>query len=221
MPISAVAYTSKEAFDDLANVLKARFADRKIKPYTLSLPQKQATGDVRFRATELIPGVLIPLLSDMVEKKATSLASSADREVRQVAYEDLLRDADRSRTKLTVQYVSPIIVPVVGERSPFPVVPTVIAGYGKIWDAFSDIGLPRPAVDIARSIRVADFKISCAVTSFGTGCQGWVTLEMARGRTEEEIGIMNALIDFAFYCGTGLHTEDGLGQTRRTAPRQP
>ena len=55
---------------------------------------------------------------------------------------------------------------------------------------------------------------------FGTGGQGWVTLEMEKGRTEEEIGLLNALIDFAFYCGTGVHTEAGLGQTRRIAPRR-
>jgi hypothetical protein len=221
MPLSVVAYTSHESFAGLAAQLKKRFEDRKIKPYTLSFPHKQATGDVRFRATELAPGALMPLLADMVEKKAATLASPADREIRRAAYGEILRDADRSRRTLTVQYATPVMVPVMGNLLPFPIVPAVFAGYGEAWDAFSDVVLPRPAVEAAAFVRVADFKISCAATPFGTGGQGWVTLEMEKGRTEEEIGLLNALVDFAFYCGTGVHTEEGLGQTRKIDPRRP
>ncbi len=64
-------------------------------------------------------------------------------------------------------------------------------------------------------VHVADFKLSCVATPFGPGSQGWVKLEMEKGRTEEEIALFNGLIDFAFYCGTGAHTDEGLGQTRR------
>ena len=90
MPLSVVAYTSDESYAGLAARLKERFEDRKIKPYTLSFPHKQPTGDVRFRATELAPGALMPLLADIVEKKAGTLASPADGEVRRAAYGEIL-----------------------------------------------------------------------------------------------------------------------------------
>jgi hypothetical protein len=218
MPLSVVAYASDGSYADLLAQLRERFGDRKIKPYTLSFPHKQATGDVRFRATELLSGALMPLLTHMVEKKTAVLASAADREVRRADYGEILLDADRSRRTITVQYATPVMVQAMGGTLPFPVVPYVFAGYGEVWDAFSDVRLPRPAVEAATFVRVADFKISRATTPFGTGGQGWVTLEMEKGRTEEEIGLLNALVDFAFYCGTGLHTEEGLGQTRKIGP---
>ena len=221
MPLSVVAYASDESYADLVARLRERFRDREIRPYTFSFPHKQATGDVRFRATELLSGTLMPLLTDMVEKKTAVLASAADREVRRADYGEILLDADRSRRTITVQYATPVMVQAMGGTLPFPVVPYVFAGYGEVWDAFSDVRLPRPAVEAATFVRVADFKISCAATPFGTGGQGWVTLEMEKGRTEEEIGLLNALVDFAFYCGTGVHTEEGLGQTRKIGPRRP
>ena len=72
MPFSAVAYTSEEHFTGLAALLRERFEDREIKPYTLSFAQRQAAGSVRFRATEFAPGVLMPLLADMAEKRPWS-----------------------------------------------------------------------------------------------------------------------------------------------------
>jgi hypothetical protein len=44
---------------------------------------------------------------------------------------------------------------------------------------------------------------------------------MERGRTEQEIALFNTLVDFAFYCGTGAHTDEGLGQTRRMERPSP
>ena len=221
MPLSAIAYTSDEHFTGLAALLRERFEDREIKPYTLSFAQRQAAGSVRFRATELAPGVLMPLLADMAGKKSLVLASSADREVKRASYSEILTDADRSRRVITVQYATPVIVQVMGARLPFPVIPAVFERYGQVWSNFSEVDLPAPASDAAALVRVSDFRVSCAATPYGAGAQGWVTLEIEKGRTEREIGLLNALIDFAFYCGTGLHTEAGLGQTRRISARHP
>ena len=63
---------------------------------------------------------------------------------------------------------------------------------------------------------MTDFKISCAAAGpivrgrYGRA-EGWVTLEMERGRTEQEIALFNTLVDFAFYCGTGARTDEGAG----------
>jgi CRISPR/Cas system endoribonuclease Cas6 (RAMP superfamily) len=93
--------------------------------------------------------------------------------------------------------------------------PLVFARYREVWSAFSTVRLPAGTEQVLQHVRVTDFKISCAASPFGPGAKGWVTVEMEKGRTEQEIALFNGLIDFAFYCGTGLHTEEGLGQTRR------
>ena len=97
---------------------------------------------------------------------------------------------------------------------PFPVHPIVFERYAEVWNAFSEVKM-RAAAEWLPYVHVTDFKISCLASPYGVGAQGWVALEMEKGRSEDEIGLFNTLVDFAFYCGTGLHTEEGLGQTRR------
>jgi len=221
MPLSAVVYTSNESFAFLKLLMRKKFEGLPIKPYTLSFAHKQEAGVVRVRATELAPDTLTPLLADMAAKGEAVLASAADRDVRRAAYGDLIGEADPSRRIVNVQYASPTIVALAGEGTPFPVVSAVFGRYREVWNAFSDVELPEADVEALRHVRVADFKISCDVTPFGTGAEGWVTLEMERGRTEREIALFNGLIDFAFYCGTGSFTEEGLGQTRKVPLSRP
>ncbi len=210
----------------MRDAVRRRAEGRGIKPYTFSFAHKLETGAVRVRATELAKGVLMPVVREMVEKGEATLASRPDREVREAAFDELIEDGDRTRRVATVRFTSPTIVEVQGRYVPFPVIHAIFAGYREIWSAFSPIPLP-PAAEALEHVAVTDFKISCATpgligpgaASFGVGAEGWVTLEMERGRTEQEIAFFNTLIDFAFYCGTGAHTDEGLGQTRRWEKR--
>ncbi len=219
MPLSAVIYTSSEAFFSLRDAVRNRCRDRAIKPYTFSFAHKLKTGGIRVRATELSQGALMPMVREMARAGEATLASGADDEVREADYEKLLADADRARRVAALRFASPTIVEVRGERVPFPVTGAIFARYREIWDAFSPQRLP-PTEEVVRRLRVTDFKISCAAASTEAGAEGWVCLEMEKGRTEQEIGLFNALVDFAFYCGTGLHTDEGLGQTRRMESRR-
>ena len=47
------------------------------------------------------------------------------------------------------------------------------------------------------------------------GFEGRVSLELDKGLSEETIRLFNLLVDYASYCGTGLYTNEGLGQTGR------
>ena len=60
MPLSAVIYTSSEAFFSLRDAVRNRCRDRAIKPYTFSFAHKLKTGGIRVRATELSQGALMP-----------------------------------------------------------------------------------------------------------------------------------------------------------------
>jgi hypothetical protein len=262
MPLSAAIYTSNEALSSVRDAVRKRSEGFAVKPYTFSFAHKMETGAVRVRATELAEGVLMPVVREMVKKGEATLASCADREVREAAYEELREDGDRTRRVATIRFTSPTIVEVQGEYVPFPVIHAMFAGYREIWSAFSPVPL-HEAPEAMEHLHVTDFKISCAAagpigagtseeptdegrgttvpsglgrwterlldpreavvhrpsTSFRVGAEGWVTLEMERGRTEQEIAFFNTLIDFAFYCGTGAHTDEGLGQTKRGEKR--
>jgi hypothetical protein len=233
MPLSAVIYTSNEVFSSVRDAVRKSAEGLAIKPYTFSFAHKLESGAIRVRATELVQGVLMPVVREMVRKGEATLASSADREVREAAYEELIEDGDRTRRVATIRFASPTIIEVQGEGVPFPVIHAIFARYREIWSAFSSVPL-NPATEAMEHVHVTDFKISCAAAgpigagvegrgtaSFGVGAEGWVTLEMERGRTEQEIALFNTLVDFAFYCGTGAHTDEGLGQTRRMERPSP
>ncbi len=223
MPLSAVIYTSNAAFSYARDAARKRSEGLAIKPYTFSFAHKLETGAIRVRATELSQGFLMPVVREMVKKGEATLASGADREVREATYEELIEDADRARRVATIRFASPTIVEVQGNSVPFPVIHAIFARYREIWSAFSPVPLP-PAAEAMDHVHMTDFKISCAAGPIGAegrvGAEGWVTLEMEKGRTEQEIALFNVLVDFAFYCGTGTHTDEGLGQTSRMEGRR-
>jgi len=185
-----------------------------IKPYTFSYAQRTDAGSVRVRITEVSDGALTQEWADMAKRGEATLASSPDRDVRRRTFDELMVNADRASRETALQFVSPIIVEVSGRAVPFPVFPAVFEQYIAVWNAFSDTKISAGTEGLGH-VHVTDFRISCVASAFGPGSQGWVKLEMEKGRTEVEIALFNGLIDFAFYCGTGLHTDEGLGQTRR------
>ncbi len=213
MPRSTVIYTSREGFAELEGLLHASSGTALAPPYTLSFPRKAETGLFRVRVTELDNRAVIPVIEEMAGRGTCTVAAASDREVKAATYEELLEDADRFTRVLTLQFSSPTIVDLNGQHVPFPVVPLLFADYARIWNSFSKVGMSGE-MEWVKHVHPVDFKISCATTPFGLGFEGWMRLEMDRGRTEEEIARFNALADFGFYAGTGLHRTRGLGQTR-------
>ncbi len=218
MPRSIVVYTSPDRYSELITLIDSRFQASAVKPCTISFAQKVDAGKVRVRITELMDDAVAPLVDEMVRTGDAIAVSSADRDVRNVTYGELSDDADRFAREALVQFVSPVIVEIDGSTTPFPVVSAIFHRYIALWNRFSGMQVVSGALPIDH-IHVKDFKISCVDSRYGKGAQGWVALEMDKGRTEEEIRLFNALIDYAFFCGTGMHTDAGLGQTRRLSAK--
>jgi CRISPR/Cas system endoribonuclease Cas6 (RAMP superfamily) len=214
MPRSVIVYLEREASLELRDELKRRFEGQIVKPYTVSHAQRMEGERLRLRITELMDDMVFPVIAEVAERMSLLFVSSADRDVKSSSYQELIEDGDRSETSTTVQLVSPTIVEILHEPVPFPVMPLAIARYISLWNTFAPMKFPL-SLEALKPILISDFKVSCMSTPYGAGCQGWVTVEIGRGMTEEYIGLVNSLIDFAFYGGTGLHTDEGLGQTRR------
>ena len=214
MPRSVVLYTSDDVFLNIRQRLSDRFAGEKIKPYTCSFAHLSETGARRVRITELVPYSLAPILDDIIAGGQALPVSTADKDVCGASYEDLLHGADSFRRTAVLQFSSPTILGLGGYSVPFPVLPLMLSQYIHVWGSVAGSKITR-APELLEHVRLKDFKVSCVQTERGAGFVGWIALEMEKGRPEEEIQSFNALLDFAFYCGTGLYTDEGFGQTRR------
>ncbi|HME44745.1 MAG TPA: CRISPR system precrRNA processing endoribonuclease RAMP protein Cas6 [Syntrophorhabdales bacterium] len=214
MPRSVVLYTSDDVLLQVKRRLAQLFAPDKIKPYTCSFAHASETGTRRVRITELVPYSLAPILDEVIASGQALPVSTADKDVCGTSYEDLMQNADRFRRTVLLQFSSPTIISLGGYTVSFPVLPLMLSHYIHVWNSLAGFKITR-APELLEHVKLAYFKVSCVQSEHGAGFQGWVTLEMEKGRAEEEIQTFNALTDFAFYCGTGLHTDEGLGQTRR------
>jgi len=68
-------------------------------------------------------------------------------------------------------------------------------------------------------IVVARYRLETHILNFGSyqevGFTGRCRYELDKNTPEEVAHALNALADFAFYCGTGAKTTMGMGQTKR------
>ena len=218
MPRSVVLYTSDEVLLQLKQRLSEHFGPAAIKPYTCSFAHASEAGARRVRITELVPHSLAPILDELVAGGHALPVSMADKDVRGASYEDLIQDADRFHRSAVLHFSSPTMMSLGGYSVSFPVLPLMLSHYIHVWNSLAGFNITR-APSLLEHIKMGDFKVSCVHSEHGAGFQGWVELEMEKGRPEEEIQEFNALVDFAFYCGTGRHTDEGLGQTRRATAK--
>lgn len=126
--------------------------------------------------------------------------------------------------QIELEFLSPTTFRSSGKRNVlFPDPRLLFQGYLAKWQEFSppsaslDEGL---AVLAEKGTRVSRYKLETRILHFGNyqeiGFEGRCTIEVAREIPEQVASQLNALADFAFYCGTGGKTTMGLGQTRRT-----
>jgi CRISPR/Cas system endoribonuclease Cas6 (RAMP superfamily) len=214
MPRSLILYSDKTVYDELKVALDGAFGATIVRPYTLSFPNRAGDGRLRVRVTELADGMVAPFVERLLREGRAELASVADQDVRSVSYEELLDGADRRTREATVRFVSPTILEMDGRDVPFPVVPLMFQQWAYTWNAFAPEKL-RGIDDLVPHVRITDFQISASRTARGVGFEGRVSLELDKGLSEEAIRLFNLLVDYASYCGTGLYTNEGLGQTGR------
>lgn len=97
-----------------------------------------------------------------------------------------------------------------------------LEGYLRKWNAFAGVPLPVGVGDllgyVEEHIKVVDSKLRPTQVSFGgfyeKGVVGEVRWE-ADGGPPALLRLVNALVDYAYYCGTGVKAAQGMGQTVR------
>lgn len=109
---------------------------------------------------------------------------------------------------------------------PFPLPEALLASWLRRWQAFAppslSAGLP-PLADLRRlwrqGLQVSAYDLKTVPVSYGRrttiGCVGHYTLRANRLDPDAR-ALVSLLAAYAFYCGSGHHTTQGMGQTRLT-----
>ncbi|MBA7610624.1 hypothetical protein ES703_17836 [subsurface metagenome] len=135
------------------------------------------------------------------------------------SYQGILSSASAER-QIELEFLSPTAFRSKGRRNVvFPQPELVFGSYLNRWQAFSPVKLDDSILAWLDSTIVARYKLDTRILHFGSyqevGFTGKCRFLLDRNTPEEIVVALNALADFAFYCGTGAKTTMGMGQTRR------
>jgi CRISPR-associated endoribonuclease Cas6 len=151
-----------------------------------------------------------------------ALVSSAltQRWNRWVPYERLYEEATECHRQVTLKFCSPTTLQRSGRPYPLPDPIGIFLGYLKIWNAFSGISLDTGLGQaIEKGLLLVDFRLRKCLSAGGRdvmhGFIGSATFRLSGRHPESILKGLNALADYAFFCGTGIGTDRGMGLTRR------
>ncbi len=135
------------------------------------------------------------------------------------SYEELFTESASER-KVRLQFLSPTVFRSGGKRNVlFPEASLAFGSYLSKWQHFSPVRVDEHAAEFLEQIIVARYKLNTRILHFNSyqeiGFEGECTFELPADFDEDSLKTINALADFAFYCGTGAKTTMGMGQTRR------
>lgn len=184
-----VTFLNGEAF--------ARFLDGTVKWGK----QPLEIGDCRFRLGEIIT----------VTGKEPLVAFQT--------YHDILESAQAERN-IRLDFMTPTAFRSGGKRNVlFPEPQLIFGSYLNRWQAFSPVSISDSISSCFEWLIVARYRLRTQILDFGSyqevGFTGECHFELDRNVSEEAAIILNALADFALYCGSGAKTTMGMGQTRR------
>ena len=216
------------ASSDVADVLHERPVR---KPFTLAgLRADRETGAWRWRITLLGDRLLEPLLAGGRSVGVLDLNGSevpvawSDIRVRTKQYDDLVSEATEARY-LNVRFVSPTTFRQGRLDLPLPEPGAVFHSWLSRWNDFAPphLRMSTELLDVVHE-HVAVARIGQLHTqrhdlgrSSPVGFVGAVTFAITRARRLSRVDVrrLNALVDYAEFCGTGRKTTQGMGQTRR------
>ncbi|MDY6892445.1 MAG: CRISPR system precrRNA processing endoribonuclease RAMP protein Cas6 [Chloroflexota bacterium] len=101
-----------------------------------------------------------------------------------------------------------------------------LEGYLRKWNAFAEIAMPGTSLlDYAEAhMRLGEVTLHSATHHFGRyreqGFMGHVEW-IANDSSQVLLRLVNALVEYAGYCGTGMKTARGMGQTIRRRSMKP
>ena len=135
------------------------------------------------------------------------------------SYEEVLAGSQCER-RINLQFLSPTAFRSGGKRNVLsPEASLVFGSYLSKWQHFSPVKLGEVTAESLERVIVARYKLKTHILHFSgyqeTGFEGECAFELPADLSENCVRTLNALADFAFYCGTGAKTTMGMGQTRR------
>jgi CRISPR-associated endoribonuclease Cas6 len=196
------------------------------RPYTLSRFYRR-DGCWVWRVTLLRDDLLDPLQAGLERMGALPLAETqvpldvAQIKVWRVSYEELLeRAADERHIRL--RFISPTSFRTGLASYPLPDPLVLFQSWWRRWNTFAPLKLERVLLDVAAvHLAVARHDLHTQVVDLGVGQVvgfiGSVTLRVIQAHKLGDVVLrrINALADYAAFCGAGQRTAQGMGQTRR------
>jgi len=203
------------------------------KPFTISdLFRRRDTEGYLWRVTLLQDELVGPLAAGLMTATHVDLLGypvpirHRSVELQGHSYADLARGA-RADTHIEVRFVSPTSFRSQGMHYLLPDPVIVWQSWLSRWNSFAPEGL-RYDVNmldvVAAHVAISRYELRTETTRYQgeqsyqqIGFVGRVSYRVMRAELlgEEIVRRLNALADYAFYCGTGHHTTRGMGQTRR------
>lgn len=141
------------------------------------------------------------------------------------AYSDLVQrytlSAGPSPRAVTLDFASPTVFRMQGQDLPLPLPSLVFGSYLQKWNSFAPLTLPEEAARYAREcITLSRFTLRSHLVSYEAGDRGASVGYRGEVRFRFRVTdgywtrLMALLGAYAFYCGTGHRTTQGMGQTR-------
>ena len=159
------------------------------------------------------------------------LALSGEPKIEQRSYAALAQSAD-PQWIVILRFESPMSFKSHEMHYPLPDPMLVFSSYRARWNAFAPepLHIDETWLDwLANTVAVARFDLRTRAVDFDQhqqiGCVGAIQYEVMHhgAQSVTQRGPLNALADYALFCGTGHKTTQGLGQTRRLNewPKEP
>lgn len=199
-----------------------------VKPFTVSPLQNNGGKWASFKIT-LLSDDLFPMLNRGIELRPEVNLLGAILPLTEMphviadTYAQMMQSTDAGAFTI-LQFLTPASFRVNDMHYVFPEPGLVFSSYLARWNAFApgDLHIDEAWLDWVRaSVAVSRFQLDSGVMPFGKyqqiGCVGRVQYRVSRPAPENMTYVLNCLAGFAFYCGTGNKTTQGMGQTRRLA----
>lgn len=199
------------------------------KPFTISALTQDRDGQWRWRVTLLEDDLWEPLWTGVQTVGVLNLNGHAwpvrwpEAQVVHRSYDALLTRVRRDY-HIKVRFLSPTVLRAEEGRFLSPQPCLVFQSWLGQWNDFapSHRRVSTEILEVIRShVTVRAYKLRTERHDWGrdpiVGFLGWVSYEIAQGRELNQALVwqLNALANYAEFCGTGRKTSYGMGQTRR------
>ena len=208
------------------NLAEELHRSNKTKPFTIS-PLGSAGEQRRFRLTLLRDDLCPPLEKGISQVSSVDIVrqklSIVKVEPQYRSYEEIREEAEKAK-RIRLRFLSPTSFHSGDIHYPLPDPWKVFQSYLSRWNLFApaELRFNINTMDVVDAhIALSYYKLHTEVVDFGRSKEiGFVglaqyTVTRANLLGPEILKRLNALADYAYFCGTGRKTTQGMGQTKR------